>query len=481
MAIEQPDIVLRHIRQLIASPETADQSDAQLLQRFAAYREEDAFAALVQRYGRLVWDICRRVLGDFHDAEDAFQATFLVLARKAESVRKREALASWLHGVSYRVALQARRNAAVRRKHERQSQSMAVAKSLPDDVLREALALLDEEVQRLPIKERAAFVLRCLEGKSQAETARQLGWKEGTVSAMLARARQRLRQRLTNRGVTLSGVLAALALGEEVRAAALPAGLVQATLNATVHVAAGGTAPTALTSKAAALAEVVTKAMFMRKVQTLTFLVLAFGLLSVGATLQIHRAFADPGLRAESGESGAAVVAATPAAEVKRTDKSPEAKAADIAGEVFTYTGRVLGPDGKPLAKARLFIHGLTPGVVEFRKRAESAPDGTFRFSVRRDEFGDKGVVPLGRSQPAHRGLTGRRHVVHPGDEILNHEAFQAAAGIIGVVGVPGLMLKLGATSVQLYLSCRSSVRASSSPSPNCEFWVARPGSTGNR
>src|SRR5262249_31131868 len=158
------------------------------LRRFTDRREGDAFAALVERHGRLVWSVCRHVLGDDHDADDAFQATFVVLAHKAGTLRQGASLAGWLQATAYRVALRARRDAAIRRNHERRGQAMPAEKTLPGSVLREALALLDEEVEKLPARQRAAFVLCCLGGKSLAEAARQLGWKQGTVSGTLARA-----------------------------------------------------------------------------------------------------------------------------------------------------------------------------------------------------------------------------------------------------------------------------------------------------
>src|SRR5437879_5815103 len=120
MATGQASTILRHLQGLVAAPDTRGLSDPDLLERFAARQDPDALTALVQRYGRLVWRVCRHVLRHEQDAEDAFQATFLVLARKAHSIRKTQVLASWLHGVAYRVALRARRDAAIRRRHERQ-------------------------------------------------------------------------------------------------------------------------------------------------------------------------------------------------------------------------------------------------------------------------------------------------------------------------------------------------------------------------
>src|SRR5262249_30929805 len=185
-------LVLRHIRKLADSETVKDLTDGQLLQHFSAQDDETAFAAILHRYGRLVMSVCRRVLHHEQDAEDAFQATFLILARKARSIQKREALASWLHGVAYHMASRAKRSATRRRNHELQASPMPQEKPHSELALRELQVILDEEVQRLPEIYRVPFVLCCLEGHGKTEAARRLGWKEGTVSGRLARARHQL-------------------------------------------------------------------------------------------------------------------------------------------------------------------------------------------------------------------------------------------------------------------------------------------------
>src|SRR5262245_18500038 len=236
--------VLQYLRSRLGDGAAGEATDAQLLRRFVAGREEAAFEALLRRHGPLVWQVCRRVLPRTDDAEDAFQATFLVLLRKAASVRKQASLASWLHGVAHRVALKAREEARRRDRHEPRG-AAPVRPDVPAEASwREVQAVLGEEVLRLPERLRAPFVLCCLEGQTRAEAARRLGWKEGTVASRLARARQRLRGGLARRGVVLpAAAFAALPAADA--APAVPPPLLEATrkLAALVH---AGEAPAAV-------------------------------------------------------------------------------------------------------------------------------------------------------------------------------------------------------------------------------------------
>lgn len=184
-------------------PRSADVSDGDLLAEFISATDQKAFEMLVRRHGPMVLGVCRRVLGNLHDAEDAFQASFLVLARKAPSIRKRDSLSCWLHGVAYRIALRLKRDLARRRLREGSAPS--ARRNAADDLAwREMRVVLDEEVENLPPVYRATFILCSMEGLTQGETARRLGIKEGTVSSRLAAARKRLRHALSRRGITLS-------------------------------------------------------------------------------------------------------------------------------------------------------------------------------------------------------------------------------------------------------------------------------------
>ncbi|HZY85940.1 MAG TPA: RNA polymerase sigma factor, partial [Gemmataceae bacterium] len=264
--------VLRYLHKVAALRRSGGLSDGALLKRFAARGEEAAFEALVQRHGPMVLGVCRRVLGDADEAEDAFQATFLVLLRSARSVGKAGSVGSWLHGVAHRTALKARAARAARRKHERRVAVMA--NNGAEAAWGELRQVLDEEVGRLPEACRGPFVLCYLEGKTYDEAARLLGWPKGTVSTRLTRARELLRARLTRRGLALSAGLLATALSQNA-APAVPPALAAATLSAAASLA--------VAPQVAALTEGVLKAMLVSKCKVATAVLLAVGVVMGGA------------------------------------------------------------------------------------------------------------------------------------------------------------------------------------------------------
>jgi RNA polymerase sigma factor (sigma-70 family) len=254
-------------------------SDGQLLARFLDGHEEAAFAALVRRHGPMVLGVCRRLLGNAHDAEDAFQATFLVLARKAASVVKREAVASFLYGVAYRTALRAKVRADKRRAMERQVEDMPHPEVAPA-AAQDWRPLLDRELSRLPEKYRAAIVLCDLECKTRQEAARQLSVPEGTLASRLATGRRMLASRLVRCGLALSGGALAVALAEGGASAAVPAQLVVQTVEAAALVAAGQTAGVA--TPAVVLMNEVLRAMLMTKLKVCVAAAVVAVLLSAG-------------------------------------------------------------------------------------------------------------------------------------------------------------------------------------------------------
>jgi RNA polymerase sigma factor (sigma-70 family) len=276
---------LDRLRHTLASPNAAGVNDAQLLERFVHQRDEAAFELLVRRHQRLVHGVCLRVLRDAHGAEDAFQATFLALVRKAGSVGRQGSVAGWLYQVAYHTALHAGSAAARRAGRERQGLDGHTAVSLRDPAaeaaIRELGPLLDAELNRLPGKYREPIVLCYLEGNSYDEAARQLGWPKGTVATRLAYARELLRRRLTIRGFGVAaGVLAADMAGS--LASEAPARLVEATTAAALPTALGqaGAAPQVI-----ALTEGVLRTMWLTKVTQAALILLTLGLLGVGAGL----------------------------------------------------------------------------------------------------------------------------------------------------------------------------------------------------
>jgi RNA polymerase sigma factor (sigma-70 family) len=307
--------VIRSLRRAV-SPCAAGLTDADLLRRWAVHRDEAAFEALLWRHAAAVLGVCRRVLHDGHEAEDATQAAFLALARKAGAIGRRQAVASWLYTVAYRAALQARARRGRAAACDPHDLEVLPARPDEDPAWRDLRPVLDEEVSRLPERYRAAFVLCHVEGRTNEEAARELGCPVGTVLSRLARARQRLRDRLTRRGVTLTaGALAAALAGE---AAAAPGTLVRAAVRAAALAAAGKSLAGAVSPEAAALVEGVVRAMLLTKVKAAAAVVLGVALLGGGGGMLTYRTVA--------GEPGAAPQESAPPAQDRRAAPQGEEK-----------------------------------------------------------------------------------------------------------------------------------------------------------
>lgn len=288
MAIPQTSPILHHLRQAVLRRDGAGFSDGQLLRSFLYRRDEAAFEALVRRHGPMVRGVCRRVLRNLDDADDAFQAVFLVLLNKASTLAMREVIGDWLHGVAYRTALKARTAAARRRRKEKQALRQEAIFDSEDRA--EWLPLLDEEIERLPAKYRQPVVLCDLGGRTRKDAAQQLGWPEGTLSGRLSRARVLLARRLTRRGVTLS-VAAVIARMASEASARLPFALVGSTCKAAMGFAAGsaGSVPAPI----AALTEGVVKTMFLAKLKNVVALATVAFALTAGAGVWRYVAVAE--------------------------------------------------------------------------------------------------------------------------------------------------------------------------------------------
>jgi RNA polymerase sigma factor (sigma-70 family) len=319
---------LHYIRDLAAGAAT-DASEGELLERFVRQGDQDAFAALLQRHGPMVLGVCRRLL-DEADAEDAFQATFLVLVRRAGAIRKSSSVASWLYGVALRVSRRARADAARRRHREGRAVPPTGEDVAAQTERRELRPILDEELDRLPERYRAPLVLCYLEGKTLAEAARQLGCKDGTVCSRLARGRDLLRCRLVRRGLTPAVGVGAAALAQEGLLAAVPAALAASTASlAASESTAAGTA-----ARAHELAESILKGTLLSRRKVVAAVVLTAGGLVVGVSL-LDRQAPPPG------------PPPTPP-----NDFVPPRERATLQGHIQEVLSVAFSPDGKTLASA---------------------------------------------------------------------------------------------------------------------------------
>lgn len=293
MAISQANKVVQHLRRTVLRHEGAGLTDGQLLACFLDHQEEEAFEALVRRHGCMVLGVCHRILKNAHDAEDAFQATFLVLVRKASSLSQRHTIGDWLYGVAYHTALKARAAAIRRREKERQVIEVSRPDARREEGWRDLQPLLDQELQRLPAKYREPVVLCDLEERTRKEAADQLGWPEGTVSSRLSRARVLLAKRLARHGFALSGGSLALLLTQHSAAASVPASLVMTTVKAGTLVTAGALTTGVISASAAVLMEGVLNAMFVNKVKTTLVVCLTLGLAGTGTGIVTHQVLAE--------------------------------------------------------------------------------------------------------------------------------------------------------------------------------------------
>jgi RNA polymerase sigma factor (sigma-70 family) len=336
--------ILRVILQAVEAPQLREASDRDLLQRFSERREAPAFHALLRRHGPMVFDVCRGVLGNEANAEDAFQATFLILARKAASIRKAASVGSWLHSVAYRTALQARAQEATRKKSEAHAPARHVAE--PDDLTwREVRAVLHEELTRLPERYRVALVMWYLESKTQDQAAAQLGLAKSTLKVRLERGKELLRARLVRRGLGPAALLVAATWPAPVASACFRPTFMSATVQAACLSVAGQATPGVISAKVAALSEGVMRAMFMTKLR------LVVGLLTLATAV---------GICGPAFLPGGAVAEAQAAPPIARDEAAPDSRDVErlikqLGGDEFEEreaATRALKKVGKPALKA---------------------------------------------------------------------------------------------------------------------------------
>jgi RNA polymerase sigma factor (sigma-70 family) len=371
--------LVSELRRLVAHHGPTDLPDPVLLERFIATQDDAAFAALVRRHGAMVLGVCRRVLPDVHTAEDAFQATFVLLSKKAGTLAKRGSLGSWLHGVARRTALKARTTAARRQAHERRVGMPRSTDPLSEVSLREALAILDEELARLPEKFRSPLVLCCLEGLARDEAAQHLGWPVKLLKSRVEQARELLRRRLTRRGLTLSAGLFAVLLSTNAVEAAVPSVLLKAI------VAAVNGSP--LAPPVAALVEGMTRTMLWHQLRAsiLAFFVAGLPLSALALYWQ---------------QAGAQTNRATPSQSLalhRHTGKPPVEGKSSPSGRIYFHQGggglHTLEPDGRD--EKVVIASNLAAGPHFQPHSAKVSPDGT------RLAFGLARIVGNGAHPPS--------------------------------------------------------------------------------
>jgi RNA polymerase sigma factor (sigma-70 family) len=360
--------VLRSIRRIVGGESGAGLADRELLHAFAARRDGEAFAALVRRHGPMVLGVCRRLLPDANDVEDAFQATFLVLVQKAGALRRPELLGNWLYGVACRVAGHARAEAARRRAHERRAGE--APRPVPADraALGDLRDVLDQELERLPERYRTPVVLCYLEGKTNDEAAGELGWSRGTLAGRLHRARGLLRARLGRRGYAPPEVVLPAVLPRDLAAPPVPPALASSAVRVGLLVAAGSPAPGA-SAGTLGLAAGVLRAMALTRAKTAAAVVLALGLLATGVGVASYRALAAGQPTGPAGPAPLPRLAAAPRAE------APEPSPA--FGEALTAAGGIEEPAQRVPVLVRIALAQAKAGDRDgARQTLRQARDG---------------------------------------------------------------------------------------------------------
>lgn len=348
------DNLVQRLRLTLAAGAAGGLSDAQLLERFVCEADQAAFEVLVWRHGPMVLGLCRRILRHEQDAEDAFQAVFLVLARKARAVVNRQALAGWLYRVAYRIAVEARQAATRRERAERGLRKVGTDEAGSSGTADLAPALA-EEVDRLPEKYRTAIVLCYLQGKTYEEAAQAIGCPKGTLSIRLRRARQRLQSRLARRGLAPDGLAAGTALTCSTTEAALPAPLAQSAVAAAVALARGGGTAGLVSATALSLSQGAIRAMKVSQIKIAALVVLTVGVMGSGAGVALR------GLADEPAKSAPSVRADRPAeptqAKPASLDKGYLEVPSPHAG-VLSLVGTEVKPGESVFAEAELRVAG---------------------------------------------------------------------------------------------------------------------------
>lgn len=359
-----------YLRRLTAGEHEQRLADRDLLDRYTGQRDESAFAVLVQRHGPMVLRVCDRVLGNSHDAEDVFQATFLTLARKANAVAWHESISCWIYEVAHRLARKARALAARRAMRQATLKHHLPNEARLDAPWREVQTVLDEEISRLPPRLREPIVLCCLEGLSRDQVAQRLGCPLGTLKSRLEKARELLRSRLARRGLDLSVALASTFLTARSAEAAVPSPLLQQTLDLIV----GVTRPSAAVHRL--LGQTI-----LSRILTQTGLVLTASLL-LGAGVFAWRA-----------RDEASFDPPQPAANVE-TPTVVENKPAAADQQQLQIQGRITDPEGRPIPGATVLVQfplSRQDAPIEAEDAAQSDSKGTFLLGLTKRRYAEEG------------------------------------------------------------------------------------------
>jgi RNA polymerase sigma factor (sigma-70 family) len=343
--------LIPQLRQTLLRGEEAGLTDGKLLERFVSSRDQAALEGLIRRYGPMVWGVCQRILPNHHDTEDAFQATFLVLVRKAGSIRPKEMVGNWLYGVARQTALKAKATTARRRAREKQVTEMPEpAVTEKQDLWHDLQPLLDQELSRLPDRYRAVLVLCDLGAKTRKEVAQQLGVPEGTVASRLMRARTMLAKRLARHGLPVEGGALAVVLSQQAAPASVPTSVVSSTIKAASLLAAGNAA--VISGEVAALTEGVLTAMFLNKLKSVT-VALVLILSGIGSGVLIVAAVAaeqkpqqpagDAQEKAEGDSPEKGVLQTTPAAILTAYNENDASADEKFTGKQLEITGKLGG------------------------------------------------------------------------------------------------------------------------------------------
>ncbi|HEY1861477.1 MAG TPA: RNA polymerase sigma factor, partial [Gemmataceae bacterium] len=393
--------VLRHLRRMVPPPVPNGVSDAELLSRFVRHNDEAAFELLLWRHGPMVWSLCRRILPDFHEAEDAFQAAMLVLARKAGSIHKKRSPASWLYKVAYRIALRARADSSRRVQCEQRARPWPSCEftSEPDNGFAELRPLIDEGLNDLPEKYRAPVVLCYLQNKTNEEAARLLRWPVGTVKTRLAKARELLGGWLRRRGVILSTAGLTASLFPPTSPAALPAGLLSATVKAAMLVSAGLIGATAVSVRSLLLMEGAIQAMFWTKIKIATAVVVVAAVAGSGIGLFSYQTRGAD----DDGQSAPTAQQTTPTVSPKAVQPPPDDKlrAAQMELEMADIDVKKIEAD---LKAAKFYLQITKKRVQELQKKQVANPPADpkqpvafiFDMPITREQLADYLIAQYG-------------------------------------------------------------------------------------